>query len=133
MAYASREQVRDYATRNDPTTLVDNITFNNATITYTSAVLDCLNFRKFILTVAKTVAAAPTTLEIQVQMSVDNVNWFHYTRGPFGYLAWEDTAGDEDEAIDGDVVARYLRLYVIAVGTTAMNMFTLTAAIQLMT
>jgi hypothetical protein len=115
-----------------PITVVDNITFNDVTTTYTSAVVDALQFRKFILMVHKTVAGAPTTMEVRVQYSPDNVNWFNFTRGPFGYLAWEDTAGTEDEAIDGDVPTRYLRVYCVAVGTTAVLTFTLTVRIQLM-
>lgn len=114
------------------TTLVDGETFNNVQTDYTSDVLDCKKYKKFCLFVDKTVPLLnPTTLEIQVQFSHDNVNWFHYTRGPFGYLAWEDTAGAEEEAIDGDVIARYMRLYVVAVGTDALNTFALTADVQL--
>lgn len=118
--------------KGSPITLVDNITFDDVTITYTSVAIDALQFRKFILTVHKTVAGAPTTIEVRVQYSHNNVDWFNFTRGPFGYLAWEDTAGTEDEAIDGDVPARYLRVYCVATGTTAVLTFTLTAKIALM-
>jgi len=110
-----------------PITLVDNITFNNVTTTYTSNAVDAQAYRKFILNVHKVVANTPTSLEIRVQMSPDNVNWFNYVREPF-----LGTAGTEDEAIDGDAVARFIRLYVVATGTTAVNTFTLTVTIQLM-
>jgi len=118
--------------KRQPQTLVDAVVFDDATTTYTSAAIDALAFRKFLLMVHKEVAGAPTTIEIRVQKSPDNVNWFNFTRGPFGYLAWEDTAGTEDEAIDGDVPARYLRVYCVATGTAAGVTFTLTVRIQLM-
>ena len=115
-----------------PITLVDNIRFDDDPTTYTSVAVDALQFRKFILFVTKAVTLLPTTIEVQVQYSPDNVNWYLFTRGPFGYLAWEDTAGTENEAIDGDVPARYLRVYVVAVGTDATNYFDLTVKIQFM-
>ena len=118
--------------KREPQTLVDGVTFNDVTTTYTSASIDAKAYRKFILHAHKEVANTPTNIEVRVQFSHDNTNWFNYTRGPFGYLAWEDTAGTEDESIDGEVVARYMRVYVVATGTTAVNTFTLTVNIELM-
>lgn len=112
-------------------TPVNAIVFDDDPTTYTSAEIDCAGYRKFLLRTILAVANAPTTIKINVQFSQGGTTYENYTRGPFGSLMYEDTAGAKSECIEGDCLGAKMKINVVAVGTDATNTFTLTCKVIL--
>jgi len=112
--------------RQKTVTFVDEVTFNASVTTYTSDVYEVAPYANFLLLVNLDVTGTPTDIYINVQFSDDGATWYKYMRGPFGDLRWEDTAGDKMECIDGPILAKYMRLYLVASGTAANATFKMT-------
>lgn len=107
-------------------TFVDGVVFNSSAEAYTSAALDVSDYRNFSLLIDLAVALAPTDIVIRVQFSDDNVTYYNLMNGPFGDLRYEDTAGAKLEAVFGNIMASYMKVYVLSSGCDATNFFTLT-------
>lgn len=105
---------------------VDAVVFNAVTTSYTSAGVRCAPYTKHRALINLDVAGTPTTLQIRKQFSYNNVNFFDATDLPWSTLFYEDTAGNLDEAVPGNLLAEWVRYVITAVGTTAVNTFTLT-------
>lgn len=112
-------------------TFIDNITFDATTTSKTSREFHTAPYQKFLLLINLIVASSPTDIVIAVQFSDDRANWYKYMQGPFGDLRYEDAAGDKMECISGPVLAPWMRLYVVATGTSGSNKFTLTGKVVL--
>lgn len=111
-------------------TPVNNEVFDNVQATYTSAEVNSAGYRKFLLRIILGVTLAPTDIKINVQFSQGGATFENYTRGPFGSLMYEDTAGAKSECIEGDIVGDRMRINVVATGTDATNKFTLTCKLN---
>lgn len=107
-------------------TLVDAVVFDSAAETYTATGVDASKYRKFLLLIDLAVTGSPTDIEIQVRFSDDDTTYYHYTKGPFGDLRYEDTAGDKTESLPGHCIADYMDVHVISSGCDSSNKFTLT-------
>lgn len=118
-------------TKQAGSTPVNNITFDDDPTTYTSAEIDCSGYRKFLLRIRLAVTDTPTSLQIIVQFSHGGGTYENYMIGPFGSLMYEDSAGAKNECIDGECLGPKMRIYVVAVGTTAVHKFTLTCKLVL--
>lgn len=105
---------------------VDAIVFNAATTTYTSAAVRCAPYTKHRALISVDVSGTPTTLQIQKQFSYNGTDFFNATDLPWSTLFYEDSAGNLDEAVPGNLLAEWIRYVITAVGTTAVNTFTLT-------
>jgi len=105
---------------------VDNITFDDDPTTYTATGFDVSAYRKFLLLIFLGVDNAPTDIVIRVQFSNDNIIYYNYMNGPFGDIRYEDAAGPRMEAISGECLANYMRVYVEATGTDGTDKFILT-------
>jgi len=105
--------------------------FNDGQSEYTSAEIDCAGYRKFLLRIILAVANTPTDIKINVQFSQGGGTYENYTRGPFGSLMYEDTAGAKSECIEGECLGAKMKIYVVATGVTAANTFTLTCKVIL--
>lgn len=116
---------RDY-NRQKTVEFVKGVTFNADVTTYTSEEYHSVAYREFKLLVNLDVNNTPTDIVINVQFSDDRATWYKYMNGPFGDLRWEDGAGDKKEAISGPILAPWMRLYLVATGTSAANTFKMT-------
>jgi len=105
--------------------------FNNIQTSYTSATIDTAGYRKFLLRNILAVAGAPTDIKINVQFSQVGATFENYTRGPFGSLMYEDTAGAKAECIEGECLGAKMRINVVTTGTDAAKTFTLTCKVIL--
>jgi len=110
---------------------VNDIVFNDTITTYTSEKFLSVPYSKFLLIIDLAVSGAPTDILIEVEFSSGSGKWYKYMNGPFGDLRYEDTAGDKNECIDGDLRAHYMRIKVTATGTSAINTFTLSVESEL--
>ena len=106
--------------------------FDDVTTSANSGSVDMENYEKFILYLDIDSTLTPTDIRFIVQFSNDNVNWYDYTNDFFGDLRYEDvaTASGLLEAMSGLALGRYARLRIVATGTTAANLFTVSAAIE---
>lgn len=118
-------------TKQTTSTPVNAQVFNNVLTTYTSAEIDCSEYRKFLLGVRLTVVNAPTTIQINVQFSQDGITFEDYVKVPFGSLMYEDTAGSKNECWCEECLASKMKINVVAIGTDATNTFTLTCKVAL--
>jgi len=125
------ERIAGDLTRQKNVKPVNGEVFDDSQVTYTSAEIDTEGYRKFLLRLRLTVTGAPTSIQIFVQFSQGGATYENYTRGPFGSLMYEDTAGAKNECIEGEVLAAKMKIYVVAVGTDANKIFTLTAKVIL--
>ncbi len=107
--------------------LIDAVTFNNVTASFTSAAFFCEPYTKFNLLIDLDVTNTPTDILFSIEFSDDNAKFYKYMNGPFGDLRYEDSAGDKLESILGELRASYVRLKAVATGTTAANTFKVTA------
>lgn len=121
---------RDYK-RQKTVLFIDAVIFDNNTATKTSDAFECAPYATFLLLHNLVVASTPTDILIELEFSDDRVNWYKYMAGPFGDLRWEDSAGNKKEAIDGPILAPYVRVKVTATGTTATKTFTSTVKLIL--
>ena len=112
-------------------TPVDAVLFDSTAEAYTSASVDCSGYRKFLLEINLDVTLLPTDINIQVQFSDDDSTFYDFTDGPFGSLMYEDGAGDKKQAVSGECLARYIRIYVLSSGCTASATFLLTCKLVL--
>lgn len=112
-------------------TLVDDITFDDDPITYTSSSVDSEDYRDLSLLIDLAIVDTPTDIVIRLQESDDDTTFYTIMNGPFGDIRYEDAAGDKTEAIHGKVCAPYLRAYVVATGTGTTHKFTLTLKVIL--
>lgn len=107
-------------------TFVDGVVFNTSAEAYTSAKLDVSDYRNFSLLIDLAVASDPTDIVIRVQFSDDDVKYYNLMNGPFGDLRYEDGAGDKLEAVFGNIMAAFMKIYVLSSGCEAAKTFTLT-------
>ncbi len=112
-------------------TPVNNITFDDDPTEYTSAEIDCSGYRKFLLRVILSVTNTPTDIKINVQFSHGGTTYENYTRGPFGSLTYEDTAGAKSECIEGECLGPKMKINVVTTGTNGTHKFTLTCKLIL--
>lgn len=114
-----------YIKRIESVQFLNAVTFNSSGETFTSQEFECAAFKQFLLLIDLDVTATPTDIQIFVQFSHDRANWFNYVIGPFGSLMYEDGAGDKKECVSGDIVAHWMRIYVVSSGCDADNYFVL--------
>jgi len=91
----------------------------SAVLTATGASVSVRRFRECLLEVAfGAVTGTPTDIDVQVQMSDDNTNWYDYVKGPFGALIHDDlTIGTGlQRCWDFRAPAEHLRLKVTVAG-----------------
>ena len=115
------------------TTLVDGEVFDDAQTVYSSAAVGCHGFRRFLLFLNVDSTSTPTDIQFIVQFSDDGgTTWYSFLQGLFASLFYEDvaTASGITECFSGEVAGRDVRLRVVATGTTAVNKFMVTAAIE---
>ena len=108
----------------DGSVLVNNVVFNEAAETYSSAWKESDAYREFALLIDIGVTGSPTDIVIRAQFSDDESDHYNYMNGPFGDLRYEDAAGDKVEAVMGRVCAPFFRVHVISSGCDANNYFT---------
>lgn len=116
--------------RSDLTTLVSAQTYNNVTTTTTSSSVDCRHFKDGTLFYDLARAGTPSTIELQLQGSPDDTDWFDIGDRFLQELLFDDGiigAGGLVELVPVLHLPEYIRLVVTASGTTASNTFTLTA------
>ena len=109
-----------------PNTGLDG-TYNNTNTSSTSESVECWNYTHFIFGWELSKANTPTDITVRAEISYDGTNWFKYTHNGWGLWIESDTAvGDGiSRAYGGDLYgARFIRFVVTAVGTTAVNTFT---------
>lgn len=111
-------------------TAVNNQVFDDAQSSYTSAEISCGGYRKVLVRIVLGVTNAPGTIKINLQFSEGGGTYENYTRGPFGSLMYEDTAGAKAECIDAPIMGSRLKINVVATGTDATNKFTLTVKLN---
>lgn len=111
-------------------TAVNNQVFDNVQSTYTSAEIACDEYRKVLVRIILGVTLAPGTIKINLQFSENGGTYENYTRGPFGSLMYEDTAGAKSECIEAPILGSRLKINVVATGTDASNKFTLTCKLN---
>jgi len=112
--------------------LINNITFDAATTTYTSSSKRCWEFSHFALMLDVDVILTPTDILFDVWFSHDNTTFFKYMNGPFGDLRYVPGAGDKLEVIHGDICGKYVRVKATATGTGAANKFNVDAIMVMM-
>lgn len=110
-------------------TLIDAIVFDSADEAYTSGSIAVANFRRFTLLIDLAVSGAPTDIVLRVQVSDDDTTFRNLMNGPFGDLRYEDSAGNKNEAVQGEILTPFMKLYVLSSGCTAGAYFTLTSKI----
>ena len=110
-------------------TLINNITFDNNTTTYTSKEFKSEPYSKFSLLIDLSVSGTPTDIVIEVEVSPGGGKWYKLMNGPFGDLRYEDAGGAKKESIQGEIRAHKIRIKATATDTTAVNKFTLSADI----
>jgi len=106
--------------------LIDAVTFNASTTTYTGFTHEVEYWKKGLMLINLDVTGAPTDIVFDVEFSDDNSNWFKYMRGVFGDLRYEDSAGDKKECLDFPILAPYIRCKATATGTDASKTFLIT-------
>ncbi len=111
-------------------TAVNNQTFDNVQTSFTSAEIASGGYRKVLVRTILGVTNAPGTIKINLQFSEGGATYENYTRGPFGSLMYEDTAGAKSESIEADIIGSRLKINVVATGTDATNKFTLTVKLN---
>lgn len=117
--------------RSKTTTLLRAQVFDDVTITITSSAVDCRNYRSFLLYLDLDSTNTPTDILFDVEFSDDNVTFYKYKDGYFGNLRYEDTAcaSGQYECVPDKCYGNFMRLTATATGTTAQNIFTITAKI----
>lgn len=111
-------------------TAVNNQTFDNIQTSFTSAEIASGGYRKVLVRIILGVTNAPGTIKINLQYSEDGATYENYTRGPFGSLMYEDTAGAKSECIEALIMGSRLKINVDTTGTDATNKFTLTCKLN---
>lgn len=119
--------------RSDIITLINAVVFNAVTTTVSSNPVACDLFKKFMLFLNVVSTLTPTTIQFRVEFSDDGgTTWFQYKQGLFASLFYEDqdtaTPGLQ-ECFDGEAGGRLFRLTAVATGTSAVNLFTVTARV----
>lgn len=117
-------------TANTVVMAVNNQVFDDAQSSYTSAEIACGGYRKVLVRIILGVTVAPGTIKINLQFSEAGGTYENYTRGPFGSLMYEDTAGAKAECIEAPIMGSRLKINVVATGTDATNKFTLTCKLN---
>lgn len=110
-------------------TVLQDEVFDNSQSEKTSGTVNCPQYRKFLLRIILAVTNTPTNIKINVQFSQGGGTYENYTRGPFGSLMYEDSAGTKEECIEGECLAGRMRINVVASGVDANNKFTLTCKV----
>ena len=109
---------------------VKAVLFDSAAETFTSKEFECAPYKEFSLLVDVDVTGVPTDIQIWVEFSHDNVNFFKLMDGPFGSLMYEDTAGDKKECVSGKIIAHWMRIYVVSSGCDAGATFKLSVTAE---
>ncbi len=104
---------------------VKAVLFDTAAEVYTSKSFECAPYKEFLLLIDLDVTLAPTDIQIWVEFSHDNVNFFKFMDGPFGSLMYEDSAGDKKECVTGKIIAHWMRICVVSSGCTSSATFQL--------
>ena len=123
------------STRSNASKLVDNITFNAVTTTYTSSPIPTSFYRYFITYIDLLSVGTPTYILYEVEFSHDNTNWYKYMNDFCGDLRYEDTVCSTRiyESMSMQCAGRYMRIKVTATGTTAANTFNTNVYIEFYT
>ena len=112
--------------RHDVITLIDAVTYNAVTTTFTGSSYEIPAYYKALILINLTVTLAPTDILISIEFSDDNINWYKYMLGPFGDLRYEDAAGNKTECLSMPLIAKYMRGKAVATGTSGTALFKLT-------
>lgn len=124
------------AIRSAVATLLDAVVFNAVTTTYSSAAQAVGQYRRFLLYLDIDSTLAPTDVRFIVEFSPDGgTTWHEYRQGLFAALYYEDvdTAAGLKVCFSGECAGRTFRLRVVATGTTATALFTVTAKAEFFT
>jgi hypothetical protein len=111
-------------------TPVNNQVFDDVQSSYTSPEIACSGYRKVLIRIILGVTLAPGTIKINLQFSEGGATYENYTRGPFGSLMYEDTAGAKAECIEAPIMGSRLKINVVTTGTGAANKFALTCKLN---
>ena len=106
------------------------VVFDSTAEQFTSPEFEVTAFKEFMLMLLVDVAGTPTDIQFYVQFSHDRNLWFSLTDGPFGSLMYEDSAGDLQECVHGNITAHWMRLKAVSSGCNAGNTFTISAWIE---
>ena len=109
---------------------VKAVLFDSAEEVYTSDSFECAPFKEFLLMIDLDVTDAPTDIRIDVEFSHDNVNFFKLMDGPFGSLLYVTAQGDKKECVSGNIIAHWMRIYVLSSGCDASNTFKLSVTVE---
>ena len=109
---------------------VNAVLFDSADEVYTSKEFECAPFKEFLLLIGLNVTAAPTDIRVDVEFSSDGVNWFKLMDGPFGSLLYVTAQGDKKECVSGNIIAHWMRIYVLSSGCDASNTFKLSVTAE---
>lgn len=105
---------------------------------YESDAIDCRRHSKFLLMYSITENGSIVNndrLVFKVQFSDDQVTWYDYQNGPFGYLAEEQSTTPCDRSVSGDCVGEYVRVTIrtdYANANPEVNFFSVTCKITIM-
>lgn len=124
------EEAVEALSANTVVTAVNNQTFDDVQTSFTSNGIASGGYRKVLVRIILSVTNAPGTIKINLQFSEGGTTYENYTRGPFGSLMYEDTAGAKSECIEADIVGSRIKINVVATGTDATNKFTLTCKLN---
>lgn len=92
----------------------------------TSESVECWNYRMATVGMGIVSTSTPTVIQIIVEVSYDNTNWFAIKNGALSNWVYDDTylATEQFVALTFEVAARFIRVKVVATGTTAAAYFT---------
>ena len=108
-----------------------NTTYDNVTTTATSANIDCSGYKEAAVSFTLTKANAPTDITFEVECSLDGTNYAKHTNGPLSSWVYDDTAvgaSGISRCLVFPICYAFVRVFVLATGTTATNTFTIANA-----
>lgn len=97
------------------------IVLDSATTSKTFGPWDVSHYRKFLLAIEITWTTTPTNLKIEILFSGDGAAETTYVIGPFGSLYYVLAQGDIAECLSGDVISKYMSVYIVGTGLTGAN------------
>ena len=107
----------------------------NTTTPFVSPSIETGANGKFELAYDIVSTGTPTTVELQVQVSQNDTDWFDFVKAPFGSLVFEDTQtaspGIQESIGEQHGAYAYIRLVVTGVGVDGSNYFTLSSELAL--
>ena len=115
--------------RSSTTTLINGTVFNNTTTTETSSAVDCRDYRTAFLTVNLAESGAPTKIQLMVEGSLEDTDYFDKGDGYHNHLTISEAAigSGLTKYYIVENLPPYVKLTATATGTTASDTITLTA------